>query len=109
MARSQWIIPRADSTCGRVFHPDRKTAEGHRIALEFWIKATGRAREGRRLVVFRCRRCGGFHIANRKVAAEVARVEPSDRPFPAERDWARINLELDVQETFTDIDLEAVS
>src|SRR6516165_8874598 len=104
MARSQWIIPRADSACGRAFHPDRKTAEGHRIALEFWIQATGRAREGRRLVSYRCRRCGGFHIASRKVPVEVVRAEPSDRPFAAtEPDWATADLEFEVDETSIDI------
>jgi hypothetical protein len=108
MARSQWIIPRADSACGRVFHPDRKTAEGHRIALEFWIQATGRAREGRRLVAYRCGRCGGFHIASRKVPVGVVRAEPSVRPDATEPDWTA-ELEFDVDEASIDIDLEAVS
>jgi hypothetical protein len=108
MARSQWIIPRADSACGRAFHPDRKTAEGHRIALEFWIQATGRAREGRRLVSFRCGRCGGFHVASRKVDIEAVRPEPSDPPYATEPDW-EADPEFDVDETSIDVDLEAVS
>ena len=108
MARSQWIIPRADAACGRAFHPDRKTAEGHRIALEFWIQATGRAREGRRLVSYRCGRCGGFHVANRKVDAEVVRTETPDRPYATGPGWA-IDPKLDVDETSIDVDLEAVS
>ena len=88
MARSRWIMPRADAACGRVFHPDRKTAEGHRIALELWNQATGHTREGRRLAVYRCGRCGGFHIASRKVEPKVAQASVSTRPYAAEQDWA---------------------
>ena len=36
MARNQLILPRADSGCGKAFYNDRRTADGHRIALEFW-------------------------------------------------------------------------
>ena len=68
MSRSDWIAPRADATCGKVFLPDRRAAEQHRIALEFWMLAT---RQGRlmkhRLITYRCRQCGGFHIRRKKV------------------------------------------
>jgi hypothetical protein len=76
MARSDWILPRADVACGRVFHPDRQSAEGHRIGLQFWNQATGRNRERDHLVTFRCRRCGGFHVARRSSKAPVV-VETS--------------------------------
>ena len=48
MARSDWILPRAESACGKVFLPDRKAAEEHRIALQFWIAATKHAADGPR-------------------------------------------------------------
>lgn len=70
MARSDWILPRADRACGRVFHPNRQSAEGHRIALEFWIQATGRTQAGYHLATFRCKRCGGFHISRKRVNQE---------------------------------------
>jgi len=75
MAISNWILPRADAACGKVFHPDRKSAEGHRIALEFWNQATGRNRPGDHLVTFRCRRCGGFHVARK--SSKTAAAEPT--------------------------------
>jgi hypothetical protein len=67
MARDQLILPRADSGCGKVFYEDRRTADGHRIALEFWNRATGYTREGYQLSVYRCNRCGGFHIGQRRI------------------------------------------
>ena len=93
MARSRWIMPRADAACGRVFHPDRKTAEGHRIALELWNQATGHTREGHRLAVYRCGRCGGFHIATRKVEPQTAQASVSTRPYAAEQEWANPEVE----------------
>jgi hypothetical protein len=75
MAKTHWILPRADSACGKVFHPDRRAAEGHRVARELWDQATGRSREDYRLVVYRCKRCCGFHIGSRKVAPKP---EPYD-------------------------------
>ncbi len=71
MARSDWILPRADTACGRAFHPNRQTAEGYRIALEFWMHATGCIRVGYRLATFRCKRCGGFHIGRKKVDQKI--------------------------------------
>lgn len=65
MPRTQLILPQADAACGKVFFADRRTAEGHRIGLEVWNRATGRVREGYRLAVYRCKRCGGFHIGQR--------------------------------------------
>jgi hypothetical protein len=67
MARPQLILPIDDAGCGKAFYPDRRTADWHRIALEFWNQATGRVRPDCRLSVFRCRRCGGFHIGQRRV------------------------------------------
>ena len=54
MARTQLILPQADAACGRPFYFDHRTADGDRIALEVWRRATGHLREGYRLAVFRC-------------------------------------------------------
>jgi len=67
MVRSQVILPRADAGCGKVFYRNRRTADGHRIALEFWNQATGRVRVDCRLSVYRCKRCGGFHVGQKRV------------------------------------------
>jgi hypothetical protein len=75
VARAQLILPRADSGCGKVFYGDRRTADWHRIALDFWNRATGRIREGYRLGVYRCKRCGGFHIGQKRIESQ----ERSDR------------------------------
>jgi hypothetical protein len=75
---SDWILPRADAACGKVFHPDRKSAEGYRIALEFWDQATGRFREDYRLISYRCKRCGGFHLARRRLKRHLAPMTPCD-------------------------------
>lgn len=75
MARSDWILPRADLACGRAFYPSRQSAEGHRIALELWIQATRSSQVGYSLTTFRCKRCGGFHIGRKKV--EERTLEPS--------------------------------
>ena len=75
MAKSRWILPCADFACGKVFHADRRAAEGHRVARELWDQATGQSREGHRLVVYRCKRCCGFHIGCRKIAPKP---EPHD-------------------------------
>jgi hypothetical protein len=93
MARTQLILPQADAACGKLFHSDRRAADGHRIAMEIWNRATGRGREGYRLTVVRCRRCGGFHIGQRpidKKATHAApprelggRLETCDRHAPA--------------------------
>jgi hypothetical protein len=109
MARSRWIMPRADAACGKVFHPDRRTAEGHRIALELWNQATGHTREGRRLAVYRCGRCGGFHIATRKVEPRPARVHASTRPYETEQDWSNPAVEAVEMDFEPEFDLEAVS
>jgi hypothetical protein len=74
MPNPQVILPQADTACGKIFFADRRTADGHRIALEVWNRATGRVRQGYRLAVYRCKRCAGFHLGNR----------PTDRtPIPA--------------------------
>lgn len=67
MPRPALILPRADAACGKIFFSDRRMADDHRIGLEVWYRATGRAREGYRLSVYRCRRCGGFHIGRRPI------------------------------------------
>ena len=74
MVWSQIILPRADVQCGKTFHKDRESARGHRVALEFWYAATGITREGYRLAVYRCKRCGGFHIGWKQKRAK----RPSD-------------------------------
>lgn len=76
MARSRMILPAHDPDCRRLFHADRLTAEGHRIALEIWLRATGREREGTRVVVYRCKRCAGFHVARRRRPPKPAFVGP---------------------------------
>jgi hypothetical protein len=67
MARPQLILPQPDAACGKIFFADRRTADGHRIALDVWNRATGRVREGYRLAVYRCKRCAGFHVAQRPI------------------------------------------
>ena len=67
MSRTKLILPQADAACGKMFYSDRRTAEGDRIALEIWNRATGHVREGYRLAVIRCRRCGGYHIGHRPI------------------------------------------
>jgi hypothetical protein len=67
MAKLPLILPSADSGCGRVFYNDRRNAYGHRVALDLWNRATGRARDGVRLVVYRCKRCGGFHVGRKRI------------------------------------------
>jgi hypothetical protein len=67
MPKDHLILPRADSGCGKAFYSDRRIADGHRIALEFWNRATGCVRDGYQLIVHRCKRCGGFHISQRRI------------------------------------------
>jgi hypothetical protein len=76
MSRLRLILPKADPACGRIFFPDRRTADGHRIALEVWYRATGRDREGYRLAAYRCKRCGGFHVGLRSVDRIPSRPLP---------------------------------
>src|SRR4051812_46642722 len=109
MARSRWIMPRADAACGRVFHPDRRTAEGHRIALEFWNQATGHTRDGRRLAVYRCGRCGGVHPARGRGEPQPGTADVSTRRYAAEQDWANPDVEADSTGFDLEFDLEAMS
>src|SRR5271163_4629121 len=74
MAMSQLILACPDAACGKVFHENRRSAEEQRVALEIWNRATGRARENYRLVVFHCKRCGGFHISQKR----IDRLRPRD-------------------------------
>jgi len=104
MVTHQIILPRADAGCGKVFYRDRRTADWDRIALEFWNQATGRLRVDCRLAVYRCKRCGGFHITHKRaenqgdssklaahllegVETEASRtdVTPTPSPFPDRR------------------------
>jgi hypothetical protein len=97
MARSDWIVPRADAACGKAFLPDRRAAEGHRVALEFWMQATGQARVGYHLVVFRCKQCCGFHVGRKKLDQNLrpsASAAPSGTSYT---DWALLNLIDDVE------------
>ena len=41
MSKDQLILPRADSSCGKAFYTNRRMADGHRVALELWNRATG--------------------------------------------------------------------
>jgi hypothetical protein len=76
MARPQLILPQADPACGKLFFSDRHTADAHRIAMEVWNRATGRTRDGYRLAVFRCRRCGGFHLGQRPIVTNSMDESP---------------------------------
>jgi hypothetical protein len=67
MAMSPLILARPDAACGKVFHANRRSAEQQRIALEIWNRANGCVKENRRLVVFHCKRCGGFHIGQKRI------------------------------------------
>jgi predicted RNA-binding Zn-ribbon protein involved in translation (DUF1610 family) len=69
---NQIILPTFDPACRRIFHPDRQGAYGQLVAMEIWNRATGRDLGNRRLSVFRCPRCGGFHVA-----AKIHRARPS--------------------------------
>ena len=71
MARSDWILPCADAACGKAFHADRRSAEGYRVALEFWNQATGRINLRSTLVTYRCKRCGGFHVGRKRVESAL--------------------------------------
>jgi hypothetical protein len=85
MPRPQLILPQADASCGKTFFADRRTADGHRIALEVWNRATGRVREGYRLAVHRCRRCGGYHVGLRPIE-RIANPNPTLTLAPARPD-----------------------
>jgi hypothetical protein len=86
MLRPQLILPRPDAACGKAFYHDRRTADWHRIALEFWNQATGRVRPDCRLSVYRCKRCGGFHVSPKRVENPGNSATPTpnlvlDRPL----------------------------
>ncbi len=81
MPRPQLILPQADASCGKIFFADRRTADGHRIALDVWNRATGRGREGYRLAVYRCKRCGGYHVGQKP----IDRRPSTPLPSPADR------------------------
>ena len=82
MPKDFLILPRADSDCGKAFYSDRRVADGHRIALEFWNRATGCVRAGYQLTVHRCKRCGGFHISQRRIEKLSSRSASSPTTLP---------------------------
>ncbi|MHB1560989.1 MAG: hypothetical protein ACYC61_26340 [Isosphaeraceae bacterium] len=82
MPYPQVILPQADAACGKTFFADRRTADDHRVGLEVWNRATGRERPGYRLSAYRCRRCGGFHLAQRPVPPPRPTATPP-APEPA--------------------------
>jgi hypothetical protein len=94
MSRQHLILPQADPACGKIFFPDRRTADGHRIALEVWNWATGRVRDGYQLAVHRCKRCGGFHVSH----LPVDRIRSHPQPI------VEIEPELDEPESWDDWD-----
>ena len=61
-------------------------ADGYRIALEFWNQATGCVRSGYQLAVHRCKRCGGFHISQRRIEKPVLNFSMPQQGLPACRD-----------------------
>ena len=71
MFRTPVILPRADAGCGKAFYLDRRTADWHRIALSSGTKPRARVRMDCRLSVYRCKRCGGFHIGQKRVESTV--------------------------------------
>ena len=78
MQRPQLILPRADAACGKVFYKERRTANEHRIVLNFWNQATGDLRKGYSLTVYRCKRCGGFHIGQKRIDSSSVCVNARD-------------------------------
>jgi hypothetical protein len=68
------IQPKYDPACRRIFHPDKQGAQAQLVAMEVWNRATGRNLGGRRLVVYRCDRCGGYHVAARFAPAPKRRA-----------------------------------
>jgi hypothetical protein len=87
MVTSRWIMPRADAACGRAFHPDRPSAEAHRVALAFWHRATGGDGAGCRLAIYRCTRCFGFHVARKRIG--LGPMRPDRCPPPQEMSRGR--------------------
>jgi hypothetical protein len=75
MAKVPLILAQPDSSCGKVFHTDRRAADEHRIVLEVWNRATGRKLDGYRLAVFQCTRCGGFHVGRKRANQSEARMD----------------------------------
>jgi hypothetical protein len=76
MANSQIIRPRADTACGKVFYEERRTADEFRIVLDLWNRAVGHVRKGYHLGVYRCKRCGGFHIAQKRIKRGLTQMDP---------------------------------
>ena len=82
MWKDQLILPRADSSCGKAFYTNRRMADGHRVALELWNRATGSVRDGYQLTVHRCNRCGGFHISQRRTQNQIPRPASVRQALP---------------------------
>jgi hypothetical protein len=87
MAKNPLMFTRPETSCGKVFYPDRRAAEDHRIVLDVWNRATGGDREGYRLAVYQCVHCGGFHVGHKRIEkTPYKRVEPETRPLMASDD-----------------------
>ena len=95
MARSDWILPRADTACGKTFHADRRSAEGHRVALQFWNQATGRISSRSSLVTYRCKRCGGFHVGRKRTESEPGRTSAFSQIAGFGADYGAAGLRLE--------------
>jgi hypothetical protein len=74
MVYSQIIRPRADAACGKVFYEERRTADEVRIVLDFWNRTVGRVRKGYHLSAYRCKRCGGFHIGQKRIKRQSTQL-----------------------------------
>ncbi|WP_165250025.1 hypothetical protein [Paludisphaera soli] len=74
----QMILPMFDPACRRLFHADRQGAQGQLVAMEIWNRATGRDLGNRRLSVYRCPRCGGYHVAAKVVRTRSSCHSPAD-------------------------------
>jgi hypothetical protein len=87
MARSNWIAPRPDAACGKVFLASRRSAEEHRVALELWILATHQGHMDYCLIPYRCTRCGGFHLARRRRPSQSSPMNAIPQPGLTQEPW----------------------
>ena len=73
MARSNWIAPRPDAACGKVFLASHCTARRNIASpCSYGFSRHIRGKSEYRLVPYRCNRCGGFHIAQKKDRTAIA-------------------------------------
>ena len=76
MVRSDWILPRADAACGKVFIPTARAPKGIASACNSGIRQPAATGQAIILSLSRCRRCGGFHVV-RKSSKAPAVEKPS--------------------------------